>query len=296
MRLRRPLLLAAVFSAIAFAVVPNARATRFADQPCPESGPGAVRICPDGVVGQSYAIKLAGDAGCGPALPYQYRVLNGTLPPGVSLSQDGELSGVPTSAGNWDFWVELSDQDPPSASWCIPKKSQREFLIRVGIPAATIGTPYSFKLGAGVVGAQAWSIVSGVLPRGLTLDPVAGIIAGTPEAAGSFALTFSVLENGGKSATLDFTLTVYPELVFATVRLEPARIGQRFHSRVRTIGAVGAVRFRVLSGHFPIGVRLDGNAGVIRGQPRKRGVFRFTIQAQDSLGRLVQRPFQLAVR
>src|SRR5437773_2506879 len=69
MRLRRPLLLAAVFSAIAFAVVPNARATRFADQPCPESGPGAVRICPDGVVGQSYAIKLAGDAGCGPPVP-----------------------------------------------------------------------------------------------------------------------------------------------------------------------------------------------------------------------------------
>jgi hypothetical protein len=112
-----------VVSAIALVVVPSAWALRFTDQS---------RLIPDGAVGSRYFHQFEGAGGCGPALPYQFRVLNGSLPPGLTLSASGLISGTPTQGGNWSFWVELSDQDPPSADWCRPMKSEEEFTINVG--------------------------------------------------------------------------------------------------------------------------------------------------------------------
>ena len=290
----RLLTISVLLLALAAGLPSVARATGFADTPCPEAGPGGVRVCPAALVGRSYAIRLAGNGGCGPALPYQYRILNGGLPPGLSLSSDGVISGTPTSGGGWRFWVELSDQDPPSASWCAPKKSEREFSIGVGVPSATVGAPYSFTLGDGA-GAKTWSLVSGALPSGVTLDAVAGVVSGTPEQPGSFPLVFSAIDAGGVTTRLDFTLTVYPRLAFATVRLPTARVGRPLHASFRTSGAVGPVTLEVVSGRFPTGVRLVGALGVLRGRPRKAGVYRFTLRAQDLLGRVATRSFALRV-
>jgi hypothetical protein len=295
MRAARFAITASVVTAVAVTIVAGAAGTRFADQPCPEAGPGGIRICPATTIGKRYAVRLLGNAGCGPALPYQYRLLNGALPPGISLSSDGRLTGVPMTAGNWAFWVELSDQDPPSASWCIPKKSQREFLIHVGAPPATVGSLYALTLGAVGDGQHSWSIVAGVLPSGLTLD-AAGVIVGTPENAGSFPLVLSARDSSGATSAFDFTLTVYPQLSVATTRLARAWLGRLFFLRVRTTGAVGAVNFRVVSGRFPIGVRLNVNTGVIRGRPRTAGAFSFALQVRDSLGRTASRKFALTVR
>lgn len=295
MPLVRLLILAFALSVLVAAVAPETRAGGFADTPCPEAGPGGIRVCPEAVVGQTYAIRLTGRGGCGPALPYQFRILNGTLPPGVSLSKEGELRGTPISAGTWDFWIELSDQDPPSASWCAPERSEREFRVRVGAPSATVGTPYSFALGAAGEGAS-WSLVSGVLPLNLALDPATGGIAGVPETPGSYPLVFSTTDSTGHARRIDFTLTVYPRLALTTVRLPPLRHGRFSSAKLRATGAVGGVVFRVVAGRFPIGVRLDGRAGAIRGTPRKRGIYRLTIQAADSLGRTATGPLTLTVR
>src|SRR5581483_8142878 len=149
---RRGLILAAALAvalvaapaalAVALVAAPAALAIRFTDDSY---------LVPTGVVGQPYAHQLRGNGGCGPAFPYQFRVLSGSLPPGLSLSQDGLVSGTPTQAGSWSFWLELSDQDPPSAAWCRPAKSQREFTIAVAPrdtgaqqaqpPAATLPQP-----------------------------------------------------------------------------------------------------------------------------------------------------------
>lgn len=280
------LLLVTVALAALSAIIatPRAEAMGFADEPCIDS-PGSVRICPGAVVGQPYSLTLQGSGGCGPALPYQYRVLNGVLPPGLGLSRQGVLGGVPTSAGTWDFWLEISDQDPPSADWCRPAKSEREFRISVGVPAATVGTPYSFALGAAGAGQQAWSLVKGVLPAGLALDAT-GVIAGTPTTAGGFPLTLSAIDpSGHETRRLEFVLTVYPQLAVVSTRFKPVRVGHVFRGHVTTHGAVGTVSYEAVAGRFPIGVRLVANSGVVRGTPRKVGVYRVSIRATDALGR-----------
>jgi hypothetical protein len=295
MRPLRLVLLTLALAALSTVIAtPRAQAMGFADTPCTESG--ALRVCPDAVVGQPYTLTFEGRGGCGPALPYQYRLLNGALPPGLALSREGILSGSPTSAGDWDFWVEVSDQNPPSASWCLPGKSEREFRIRVGAPPATVGTPYSFSLGAPTAGPGVWSLRAGTLPQGVTLDP-AGVLAGTPTVAGSYPLTLSSVDAvGHETRRLEFTLTVYPQLAVVSKRFAPVRMGRAFRGRVSTQGAVGGVTYKVLAGRFPIGVRLDANAGVVRGTPRTVGVFRLTIGATDSLGRTATGVVVLTVR
>jgi hypothetical protein len=285
-----------VLTALAAVFVADSAGTRFADAPCPEAGPGGVRICPAGAVGRPYRIKLDGSGGCGPALPYAFTVLGSALPPGLSLQRSGLISGIPTMAGTWSFWLQLSDEDPPSASWCIPKRSEREFSVRVDAPPGTVGTSYAVAVGAPGDPSQKWSLASGLLPAGLTLDAASGTITGIPQLAGSFPFRLSAIDSKGGEALVELAIIVAPKLVIANTRLVAAQVGRLYHARVRTSGGVGPVRLRVLSGRFPVGVRLDLVTGALGGKPRKSGIYRITIEARDVVGATATRTFALTVR
>lgn len=54
-------------------------------------------------------------------------------------------------------------------------------------PAGEVGVPYSFQFTAtGGSGNYSWSVTAGTLPAGLTLS-AAGLLSGTPTAAGTSA-------------------------------------------------------------------------------------------------------------
>jgi hypothetical protein len=142
-----------------------------------------------GTVSVPYSFTFQGAGGCGPALPYQFTIIGGNLPPGLSLAMSGTVSGTPTQAGSFSFWVSLSDQNPASADWCRPAEAQHEFTIVINgpggaptpppapaaapsitttsLPEASVGSSYSTSFAASGGGSQSWSIVSGSLPSGL---------------------------------------------------------------------------------------------------------------------------------
>ena len=64
-------------------------------------------VLPDGRVGEPYDFQLEADGGD------SLSVVTGTLPPGISLSAEGLLAGVPLQAG--DFGVK------PIPSWNSPR-------------------------------------------------------------------------------------------------------------------------------------------------------------------------------
>jgi hypothetical protein len=61
---------------------------------------------PDGTVGVFYKVKL--DSDCSSSREFWF-LADGTLPPGISLLDDGEISGTPSTAETFLFTVGLEE-------------------------------------------------------------------------------------------------------------------------------------------------------------------------------------------
>ncbi len=68
---------------------------------------------PSGTVGLPYTLNLAARGG---TTPYTFALTVGTLPPGMSLSSTGSLTGVPTQAGTYPVTFRVTDATPTSTN------------------------------------------------------------------------------------------------------------------------------------------------------------------------------------
>ena len=269
---------------------------------------------PPAYVGQPYSKQFNGRGGCGPALPYQYTIIGGGLPPGLSLSLSGLISGTPTEPGSYSFWINLGDQNPPSASWCRPENSQREFTINVSsmssappkpppivqppppppltitsssVPSGEVDLAYaaSFTATGGPSSSpKTWSVSGGALPPGLTLS-ADGRIAGTPTSAGAYDFTVTARADT-RSASKSFRIDVIPGITVNAAPVVPtAEVRAPYTASVATIlgltGGAPPYRFVPVSG-FPFGIGFDPNAGTIFGLPRQPGTLSITISIVDA--------------
>ena len=282
----------------ALVIVPAALAIRFTDE---SYNP------PIGETGKGYSFQFNGAGGCGPALPYQYKVLAGSLPPGLSLSSSGLVSGTPTVGGGWSFWVELSDENPPSQSWCVVSSAQREFSITVveGLninqntlsPKATfLNEPYSVQLSASGGGSQVWSIKSGSLPAGMGLSSN-GLISGTPTATGHFTFVVQVTDTN-RTDTETYTLSVVERLKIAAPASAAGEIGVPYALALKSTGGRPAVTWSLPQGTLPTGLVLNPATGEITGTPTVAGAYPLKVQVADTLGltATVDVPLKVAAR
>lgn len=300
-----------MFAALAAGVlVSGAPAAKFTDQ---------AFMTPTGVIGKPYSHQFTGRDGCGPALPYSYKILNGALPPGLSLASSGLVSGTPTQAGKYSFWVEISDQNPPSQSWCNPDKSEREFSITIaprlliGPESAgpgTVGTSYSLAMSASIVysptqigppsGPIAWSLTGGQLPPGLALG-ADGVISGLPTVAGSFSFTILGVLDAQSSDTKALSIVVRDPVTIAAptsfgaagaaIRWE---VGVPFSATLTATGGTGAYTWTLAAGALPAGLALTAD-GSIAGRPQVAGTFGFTATATDTENRAASYTGQMVV-
>ena len=133
----------------------------------------------------------------------------GTLPAGISLSADGNLSGTPTATGTASFTVQVTDANAQTAT------QATSITISAGVsttfpapPPAVTGTPYTDTLTAtGGTTPYTWTVNAGSLPAGITLS-TGGVLAGTPATAGTFAFTVNVIDKNNGIATTPITLIV----------------------------------------------------------------------------------------
>jgi pseudomonalisin len=68
---------------------------------------------PDATNGVSYSATFTAIGG---VAPYLWTILSGSLPPGLSLSTSGVISGTPTTPGVYNFTVQVTDTIGNSAA------------------------------------------------------------------------------------------------------------------------------------------------------------------------------------
>jgi hypothetical protein len=304
-------LLFIVFLAIvgSIVLVPGAVAGDIADDPCFDASGPDTATCPAGAVGTLYSItiKLKEGSGCGDAFPPTWSVSSGTFPPGLSLSSNGMagavLSGTPTEAGNFTFYMTVRHPFDPAA--CAGDFSDKKLTIPInpGVPpkpkltigpesspVGTVGTPYALPMTANLPDAKTWSISAGALPPGLTIGASNGVIAGTPTTAGSYSFTVLSVIDASTSDTKSLGITVRAPLTVAASEpfgdrgIARTEIGVRFESALVPTGGLAPYTM-TLGGVLPDGLDLDLPTGVLSGRPEVTGTYRFTLAVTDAEGR-----------
>ena len=244
---------------------------------------------PSAIQFSSYDTELESSGGVG---PFVWALASGSLPVGLSFTSNGELSGDPTAAGTYMFTVTETDSATPTADTVTSQLSLTVVpagtfsVLTSTLPNASVGQTYSSYLSsAGGTGTTTWSLTSGSMPQGLTLDPY-GDIYGVPTEVGAFTFSVSVTDSATPTpdiATMQLTINVGPAvpLSIAAVNLPSASEGYQYYGYLEATGGVGADTWSLQSGSLPAGLALTSD-GEIGGEPKASGSFTVTVQVTDS--------------
>jgi hypothetical protein len=146
--------------------------------------------------------------------PYLWKVVEGALPKDFALdSTAGVVSGVPTSRGDYRFTVEVSDGLGTKANrlFRLSVIPALRFNDRGPLPHAIAGERYTQAVE--VSGGQAphsWTVQEGALPEGVMLEPITGVVEGTPQTPGRYRFAVQVADAKEASARQFFELEVKP--------------------------------------------------------------------------------------
>ncbi len=247
---------------------------------------------PNGVVGTAYSQTLAASGGTG---GYTWTVSAGSLPAGLSLSSAGVISGTPSAAGTSNFTVQVADSSEAKAGAPLTVAIGAGLTITTSsLPNGIVGTAYSQTLAAsGGTGGYTWTVSAGSLPASLSLSS-AGVISGTPSAAGTSNFTVQVADSSGAKASAPLTIAIGTGLTITTSSLPNGIVGTAYSQTLAATGGTGGNAWTVSAGSLPAGLSLS-SAGVIGGNPSAAGSSSFTVQVADSSGAKASAPLSIAI-
>ena len=151
-----------------------------------------------------------------------------------------------------------------------------------------VGVPYSSSLVVtGGVPPYMFSISSGSLPPGLTLDSASGAITGTPTSAGTFPFTAMVIDSidsttGDHVAFVNCTIVITPPALQLACAGGSGQVGVAYSSALVAGGGTPAYTFSITAGALPPGMTLNPATGAITGTPTSAGTFNYAAKVVDS--------------
>jgi Putative Ig domain len=247
----------------------------------------ATTSLPGAVMGVSYSATLQAIGG---KAPYKWSVVTGALPQGFAFSSNGNIAGTPTALGTSSFTVQVSDSNSPQLSAQLPLSITVNPVLSITttlLPSGMIGSAYKTKLkSSGGVLPVSWSLASGALPGGLTLDAT-GTIAGTPTINGTFNFVVAATDVSTTPQVQQQALSITiglaaPPVTITTTSLPNGTVNTAYSATLQATGGVAPITWSIVSGALPAGLALDTNFGVIAGTPTVVGTSTFTVQATDS--------------
>jgi large repetitive protein len=294
------------------ASTPGSTASFDDSRPCPAAGP--LLVCPTMYVGQPVQLQLIALRGCD---VYRWEIVNGALPPGLSMSSSGLVSGTPTAAAQTQPWVWVHDLTASEGgpSWCAgDNHSERQFVFTVvgggspapapppppqqpalqittgSLPSATAGTAYTATLSASGGGNVTWTVSAGSLPAGVALGSN-GVLSGTPTGAGHYTFTVRVADSS-RSASKQFELVVVEKLTASAPAAQTWEVGRPLQISIDAKGGTPGYRWKI-DGALPmhtgfVGDKSNGATSFLQGVPGEAGTFPIVLTVTDASGASAQ--------
>ena len=245
-----------------------------------------VNALPNGTVGVAYATTLTVTNGVG---PYTFGAVD--LPPGIALNgRTGVLSGTPLAAGT--FFCGLTVYDAGENNKVVkvvpllvePAASAFEFTTRF-LNNGEVGTPFWDQwLTSGGSGPVRFG-ASG-LPAGLSVDPAAGVVSGSPTVAGTFTVIISATDTTDTIST-NLQMVIVPsstsDLYWDFFGLPTGFVGVSYARQppilVAAINNTGTMTYSAVG--IPAGMSYNTTSGELTGTPIEVGEYPITFTARD---------------
>jgi hypothetical protein len=243
---------------------------------------------PNGTVGISYAAQIGVTGGNGG--PYTF-IASGGLPPGLQVSNSGQVQGTSTAPGPFSFGVTASDSANNSASATIAITIvPAPLVITTGaLSNVSVGSSFGVTFTAtGGVPPLVFSL-SGTTPPGANLSST-GTLSGTATTVGSYSFTVTVTDSVKSTASKGFTLVVTAApLSITTASLPNGQAGAAYAGQ---FAAAGGTPPYTWSGSAGGGLSVS-SSGAVSGTPPAVGTF--TVTVTDSLGVKASGSFSVTV-
>ena len=169
--------------------------------------------------------------------------------PGCRSAAGGAITGTPSAAGTFNFTIQATDAGANTGT--------RAYTVTIGaapltinpasLPAGQVGTAYSQTLiASGGTGSYSFSVLSGSLPTGLSLNPSTGAITGTPRAGGTFNFTIQATDTSPNTGTPRLYVNIGANSLMVKPRACRRHAGVAYSQTISASGGTGPYTFAVL--------------------------------------------------
>ncbi len=166
---------------------------------------------PEFMAGSSYsqAVNVTGGK-----TPYHWKMPSGTLPQGITLTNStGAIAGMSAQTGQFPFTIQVTDSSWPTQltatqAYTLVGSSLLSVSTTI-LPQITDGSNYDASVVAvGGITPYQWSLSSGSLPAGISLNAGTGVISGTTQKTGTYTLTVKVVDSSSPPQAASHSYTV----------------------------------------------------------------------------------------
>ncbi|MDR0517823.1 MAG: putative Ig domain-containing protein [Fibromonadaceae bacterium] len=224
-----------------------------------------------------------------------WKIASGSLPPGLELRQDTQrpytyIRGYPTTTGTYNFTVVAANSKGNSAPLAITIKilQGEQDAPRIGY----IDVPQQAKAGVQYRAnfesypAANWSISSGSLPQGLSIENrYSGdvYILGAPTTAGTYTFKVKATNTKGSDEAGPFTIVVETPQAAPAITTSTMPGGVLGEEYLKYFEATEDATWSI-TGNLPPGIDFYPEYGVIYGIPTTAGTYNFTVKAANAKG------------
>jgi hypothetical protein len=201
---------------------------------------------------------------CGDTIPETPVQLYYNVPKACTVNcPDGNPFTYTVVAGTFASTTQAK-ADEDAANFACQQATLRRVCLG-NIPGCTcLGSAYSALIPhTGGIGPFVYTVNSGTIPWGLTLNNLTGVISGTPTLNGTYSFTIQITEPDGSYMRKPYHITV---LEITTTVLDAYTVGVPYSFQLQVAGGSGNYAWKIVAGSLPAGLTMD-NTGLITGTP-----------------------------